>query len=749
MPLSSKRLILFARPSSMACPWAKQFEKIRRITRETVKPLERLEADGGSELVGCPMLKSFGFARAVLAAWADNASLIVAGRRFGFLSGIVNASLTVAAVIFALAAAVEMSPIERYPLANTLRGATKRPLVLIDAKGQPFAKRGDCVAAPVTLAELPPHMVDALVAMEDRRFYSHLGVDPLGIIRAMRRNYAAGGTREGGSTITQQLVKMSYLSNKRTIERKVEEALLATWLELRLSKDEILERYLNSAYFGEGCFGVRAAAKHFFNKPVGEVSVPEAALMVALLRSPTQLINNIEDANQRARLVMQAMVRDGRLEEAKLAGLPPAQLAEGRDREAGGYFADWLMEQLERDLDDPHSRQPLTVYTTFDPALETSAEQAVRKVLDKQGGRVKASQAALVAMRTDGRVLAMVGGRDREASQFNRAVQAKRQPGSSFKTFVYLTALQAGVSPEMMIEDEPLSINGWEPKNFGGNYRGYVSLTQAFASSINTVAVRLSEAVGRENVIETARNLGVTSPLAPNPSIALGTSEVSLLELTSAYAAVAAGAYPVKPWGAGGLDTPPAKGGGTPPQGSGQWKLGKADDMREFLSAVVRSGSGRSAGLSVATYGKTGTSQEHRDAWFVGFAGNMVVGVWVGNDDFSPMRGVTGGSLPAQIWHNFMREAIKIDPAFDRKLPRIAAFAAHGNGPLERKTNVAALESLAVIERKASHVQLSGRASRDDVSRETRSAPSYRPEPQERRRRQARDWFDMGWPWGD
>lgn len=685
------------------------------------------------------MFETSGVPHAVGAALADSPALNAARRRFGFLSGIVNAFFTVAAMILVLAAAVEMSPIERYPLANTMREATKRPLLLLDAKGQPFAKRGDCVAAPVTIAEMPRHLVDALVAMEDRRFYSHLGVDPLGIFRALRRNYAAGGTREGGSTITQQLVKMSYLSSKRTMERKVEEALLAAWLEMRLSKDEILERYLNSAYFGEGCFGVRAAAKHFFGKPVGEVTVPEAALMVALLRSPTQLINNLDEANQRARLVMQAMVRDGRLEESKLAELPPAQLVANRDHESGGYYADWLMERLEKDLDDPHSRQPLTVYTTFDPALQTSAEQAVRKVLDKQGKREKASQAALVAMRTDGRVLAMVGGKDREASQFNRAVQARRQPGSSFKTFVYLTALQAGVSPEMTINDEPLSINGWEPKNFGGGNRGYVSLTQAFASSINTVAVRLSEAVGRENVIETARNLGVTSPMAPNPSLALGTSEVSLLDMTSAYAAVAAGAYPVKPWGAAGLDNPPVK-GGRPPEGSGQWKLAKADEMREFLSAVVRSGSGRSAGLSVATYGKTGTSQDHRDAWFVGFAGNMVVGVWVGNDDFSPMRGVTGGSLPAQIWRTFMREAIKTDPGFDRKLPRIAAFAARGKGPLDRKMNVAALEGLAV----SSHVQTSSRVSRETFARETRAAPFFRPEQQEQRpRRQSGDFFGL------
>jgi 1A family penicillin-binding protein len=629
-------------------------------------------------------------------------------------------------------------------------------MVLIDANGETFARRGDCVAAPVTIGELPRHFIDAVVAMEDRRFYSHAGVDPLGILRAAYRNYSAGGTREGGSTITQQLVKISYLSSARTMERKMEEALIATWLEMVLSKDQILERYLNSAYFGEGCFGVRAAVRHFFGKPVGEVTVPEAALMVALLRSPTQLINRLDDANQRARLVMQAMVRDGVLEESQLAAMEPAQLVATREDESGSYYADWLTEALEKELDDPHSRQPLRVYSTFSPALQKSAEAAVRSVLDKQGKRAKASQAALVAMRTDGRVVAMVGGREHAASQFNRAVQARRQPGSSFKTFVYLAALQAGVDPDMMMADEPLDIDGWEPKNFGGKYRGYVSLSQAFASSINTVAVRLSEAVGREAVIDTARNLGIASPLQPNPSIALGTSEVSLLEMTAAYAAIAAGAYPVKPWGAAGIDAQPAD-GGKPPAGSGQWKLAKVDDMRELLSAVVRKGSGRSAGVSAATYGKTGTSQDHRDAWFVGFAGNMVVGVWVGNDDFTPMRGVTGGSLPAQIWRTFMRDAIKTDPDFERKLPRIVAFAAKSKGgPLDRRaSSIASLEGLSGIERKPAHLSLSENVPMRSFSLRNvpRADDDYAEQPRARGSGRVSREFqqrldDMNWPGG-
>lgn len=604
-----------------------------------------------------------------------------------------NATLVISCGILGLIASLDVMPSVRYPIEQTLRPAARRPLVLLGADGQPFARRGDCMAAPVTLAELPPHFVDALVAMEDRRFYSHIGIDPLGILRAIKHNYDAGGTREGGSTITQQLVKMSFLTSARTLDRKLEEAMLALWLELRLTKDQILERYLNSAYFGEGCFGVRAAAQHFFAKPVGELKLWESALMVALLRSPTQLINNLDDANQRARLVMQAMVRDGRLDEASLAGAQPAQLDAARTTEVGSSYADWLTETMQKDMDAPHSRQPVQVHTTFDPGLQRMAEDAVRSMLEKQGRRQNASQAALVAMRTDGRVVAMVGGKDEGGSQFNRAVQARRQPGSAFKTFVYLAALRAGASPETLMVDEPISIDGWEPKNYDGGHRGTVTLTQAFAASINTVAVQLSEAVGREAVIAAAHDLGIGSPLAPNASIALGTSEVSLLEMTSAYAAIAAGAYPVKPWGVAGLGVMPAD-GGSPPSDAGLWKLAEVDGMRDLMSAVVHGGSGHAAGLRIPAYGKTGTSQEHRDAWFIGFAGNLVVGVWVGNDDGTPMKRVTGGGLPAEIWHRFMQGALKSDPKFERKLPKIAAFEARDRELRGHPSSVAVLDGL-------------------------------------------------------
>ncbi len=665
-----------------------------------------------------------------------------------FVSGLSNAVVVLGICLVGFAASFPHRVYEIYPLQNTLRPATDRPLLLIDTNGKLFARRGDCTAEPVTLPELPPHLIDAVLSMEDRRFYSHMGIDPIGIIRAAKRNYNAGGIREGGSTITQQLVKFSYLTKDRTFERKIEEALLSLWLEVRLSKDQILARYLSSVYFGKGCYGVRAAARKFFNKPVGDLNLAESAFMVALLSSPSQLINNFDNAQKRTRLVLSAMVDNGRLTEEQARNVPAAQLQPDADDAPAGYYADWLAEAVHTSLPDRNSREPLRVYTTFDPALQQFAQDAVNSILDKYGKRYRAGQAGLVAMRTDGRVVAMVGGRDWSSSRFNRAVNAKRQPGSSFKTFVYLAALQAGISPDMIVSDHPISIDGWEPNNFGNNFRGPVPLTRAFASSINTVAVQLSEAVGRDAVIATAQKLGITSPLVPNPSIALGTSEVTLLEMTSAYAAIAAGAYPVKPWGVASFEKMAAD-GGHPPEGAGAWRLDAADDMRDLMERVVDSGSGHAASLPIRAYGKTGTSQEYRDGWFIGFSGNLVVGVWVGNDDDTPTRGVTGGSLPARIWHKFMSKALKSDPHFEKKLPRIAAFEAREPEPEAHSSRLAAIEDLGVLTivendniDRYQHITTSGILDRERVrQQETRKTYTRHVSPGFERQLNS-----MGWP---
>lgn len=582
-------------------------------------------------------------------------------------TGILVASSLVAFPYLKLAA-----PAPAFSL-SALDPPSDRTLVLYGSDGKVFAQRGGCVDKPVTLAEVPDHLVDALLSMEDQRFYYHLGIDPIGIARAALENHIAGRVVQGGSTITQQLIKNSLLSRDRTMERKKKEAWLALALELRFSKKEILERYLNSAYFGEGCYGLRAAAKEYYGVPVTKLSVPQSAYLVALLRSPTYLAENRESAEQRAAAVLDAMVDTGKLSESRREHLEPALPHRPRQGETGSYYADWVADTMRV----PHTGDysPLPVHTTYNPELQRLAEEAVETVLNKQGAARDAGQAAMVVMRTDGRVLAMVGGRSHADSQFNRAVQARRQPGSSFKLFVYLAALRGGLKTSSTVVDRPISIGDYQPENFTHRYRGAMSVSRAFSSSSNTVAVQLSEAVRRKPVIDVARDLGITTPLKPQPSLALGAFEVNLLELTSAYAAVAAGAYPVKPWAITGFETEDAY--SAPPGKAGKWSLEEQEDMLTLLNGTVERGTGRRARLPIRAHGKTGTSSDYRDAWFIGFAGNLVVGVWVGNDDFTPMKRVTGGSLPAEIWVRFMRKAIEEDEGFERKLPQIAAFPAN------------------------------------------------------------------------
>lgn len=587
------------------------------------------------------------------------------------LSGALNIAVFVGVGITAATISYGEPPATRYPLSKTLGTNGDRKLVLHAADGTRFANRGGCVESAVHVEELPPHFIAALLSMEDRRFYDHLGVDVVGIARAALANYQAGYVVQGGSTLTQQLAKMAYLTGVKSFNRKAEEAIIALRLELELSKNEILERYLSSAYFGDGCYGLRAATRNYFKKDIAELTVPESAYLVALLPSPTMLSNNRDKAMSRARMVLNAMAETGssvnvELEEIKTVAPPRAET-----REIGSYYADWIAQTAK--LPDDGKMTPLPVKTSFDSRLQETAEKAVEWVMNKVGKSHRAGQAALVAMRPDGRVLAMVGGRDYDTSTFNRATQAMRQPGSAFKTFVYLAALRGGADPNMTIYDEPLSIGDWSPKNYGHGYRGPVSMTQAFAASINTVAVRLSETVGRRHVIEAAHDLGIRSKIDPNPSLALGSFEVTLLELTSAYAAVAADAYPVRPKGIESIAGTSQQVEGSP---SGEWRLERGNELRQLLATTVQSGTGRGARVPVPAYGKTGTSQDFRDAWFVGFAGNLVVGVWVGNDDNTSMRGVTGGSLPATIWQRFVNEARKIDPEFSPKLTRVAGFPA-------------------------------------------------------------------------
>ncbi|TNC14358.1 PBP1A family penicillin-binding protein [Methylobacterium terricola] len=540
--------------------------------------------------------------------------------------------------------------------------STASALVVRAADGQAFATRGVIKGAKLSPKEVPPVLAKAIVAIEDRRFYEHHGIDLRGLVRAAFRNAAAGGTREGGSTLTQQLVRMSYLSQDRTLKRKVQEAVLALWLEAQLPKDEILTRYLNAAYFGAGVYGADAAAQRYFGKPAKDLALSEAAMLAGLVRAPSQLAphRNLDGARGRAAQVLEAMVETGAIAkaEADAARRAPATVRVPTETPVGtNYFVDSVADSVRTLIGAGPA--DATVRTTLDLTLQNIAESVIARRLDQDGDRRKVSQGALVAMAPDGAILAMVGGRDYADSQFNRVTQAKRQPGSLFKLFVYLTALRDGYRPDSTMMDRPTQVGEWEPENYGGRYRGAVTLRTAFAHSINTVAVQLAEAVGIPAVIETARGLGVTSDLPNLPSLALGSAETTLLEITRAYAAVAAGAESVEPYSVRQI-LAREQALYTRPQTAPVPARDQAarTGMLDLLSAVIREGSGKNARVSVPAGGKTGTTQDSRDAWFVGFAGDLVVGVWLGNDDNSPMAGVTGGDLPARIWHDFVSQAL-------------------------------------------------------------------------------------------
>ncbi|MBV2146962.1 PBP1A family penicillin-binding protein [Sphingobium sp. AS12] len=538
------------------------------------------------------------------------------------------------------------------PLSRSLRPIAPPSISLMSADSHLIARRGAVIDTPVTIAQLPAHVPQAFMAIEDRRFYSHWGVDPRGVARAAWHNLWSDGSSQGGSTITQQLAKGVFLSSDRTMGRKAREAMIAFWLEAWLTKDQILERYLSNVYFGDNVYGLRAASLHYFNRAPERLTIPQAAMLAGLLKAPSRLAptSNLKGARARAALVTQAMVDAGYISQAERNALPPARLnvRETPDATTGTYFADWVLPQARDRAGAVYGEQKID--TTLDWRIQRLAEAAIRRA--PLGG----AQAALVAMKPDGSVVAMVGGKNYTKSSFNRAVQAKRQPGSTFKLFVYLAAFRAGMTPEDMIDDTPITTGSYRPANHGGKYRGRISLRQAFAASSNVAAVRLTQKVGVDNVIKVARDLGVTAPLTEDLSLALGTSEIPLIELAEAYAAVAAGAYPVLAHG-----LPPEEQGWFEKLMARQRSFG--DDelamIRDLLSSAANRGTGSAAALRTSTFGKTGTTQDSRDAIFVGYAGGLVTAVWIGNDDNSPLPGgAAGGGIPARIWRNFMSGAI-------------------------------------------------------------------------------------------
>ena len=535
------------------------------------------------------------------------------------------------------------------PVSRTLQPTVPPQITLAYADGRPFARMGAIVDRRVEIARLPPHVIQAFTAIEDRRFYDHWGVDPRGIARALWSNVRVGSARQGGSTISQQLAKVTYLSNDRTFARKLKELPIALWLEAWLSKDEILERYLSNVYFGDNVYGLRAASLHYFYRQPERLTLSQAAMLAGLMKAPSRLAptRNIEGARARERLVLAAMADAGYLtpaearatKSARVDHRPPPSLP------AGGYFADWALGEARAATDESYAAAKVT--TTLDRRLQRIAERVTR------GAGPNGAQVALVAMRPDGAVVAMVGGKDHAASPFNRATQARRQPGSTFKLVVYYAALQAGFTLDTLVDDSPIETGDYRPANSGKRYRGRITLREAFARSSNVVAVRLYQQLGAEKIAAAARKLGLPDDLPANASVALGTSGVTLTELTSAYAAIAAGESPIEPHALA-----------RPEQGFVESLFDRRHDLpsrtraelRTMLAAVVREGTGTGARLAIPAYGKTGTTQNGRDAWFVGFAGDLVVGVWIGHDDNRPLG--VGSASAVRIWRNFMVDAI-------------------------------------------------------------------------------------------
>ncbi|MBC6416420.1 MAG: PBP1A family penicillin-binding protein [Rhodospirillales bacterium] len=553
------------------------------------------------------------------------------------------------------------------PAVDRLAEDSRRPSITLAASdGSIIASYGDLYGEPLRVGEMSPYLPQAVIAIEDRRYRSHFGLDPIGIARAMLVNLRVGAWVQGGSTLTQQLAKNLFLTPERSFRRKIQEAILAIQLEARYSKDQILTLYMNRVYLGAGTYGMDAAAQRFFGKSARDVTLYEAAVLAGLLKAPS-VLNPARDgdrADRRAKLVLNAMIETGFVTpleaEAAYAGKTEAG-PPGYQR--GRYFGDWALSQAQQSLGSV--RRDLLVQTTLDPRVQAVAERAVAEVLAEQGAEVGAGEAAVVAMRPDGAVLAMVGGKSYRTSQFNRATQALRQPGSAFKLFVYLAGLESGLTPDSRMIDRRIKVGDWTPENYGGRYRGEVSLREAFARSLNSVAVQVVQKSGLERVLGAARRLGITSPLPENLTVSLGAAEVTLLELTGAFAVFANRGHDVWPYGLSAIE-------GT--EGTTLYRRpeeryrravspSQVNRMTDLLRAVVAWGTGKRADPGRPAAGKTGTSQDFRDAWFVGFTADFVVGVWVGNDDGTPMRNVTGGRLPAEIWRRVVTAALDGQPA--------------------------------------------------------------------------------------
>lgn len=563
------------------------------------------------------------------------------------------------------------------PDISTLGDAKKvRKVTILSEQGEVLANYGDLYAEYTHYDHIPKILIEAVLATEDRRFFHHFGIDPIGLMRAFYTNYQAGRVVQGGSTITQQLAKILFLSSERTLKRKAQEAMLALYLERRYTKEEILTIYLNRVYMGAGIYGVSAAAKYYFGKPLQELTLYEAALIAGLLKAPSRYspTNSTDRANQRAQQILINMVDAGMITEEEQQHAKQQEIS--LETSALGslkhlYFADWVMEQIPQFINNDEI--DLVVRTTLDPSLQAVTEAAIERALLAEGEKFNVRQGAGIILSPTGEVRAMVGGRNYTKSPFNRATKALRQPGSAFKLFVYAAAFENGISPDEEIMDGPITIHKWRPRNYDNKHLGMVTVREAFCRSVNTVAVQLSERVGRGEVIRVAQELGINSALDSHPSLALGSVEVTLLELTGGYASVANAGRPVWPHAILEIkDT------------AGKTLYARKEfphdpvispytinALQDIMQCVVENGTGRRAMLDRPAAGKTGTTSDFRDALFIGFTADYVAGVWIGNDNNQSMKKVTGGTLPASIWKEIMLQAHLDRPV--RPLPYMEA----------------------------------------------------------------------------
>ncbi|MCE3254836.1 MAG: pbpD [Rickettsiaceae bacterium] len=549
-------------------------------------------------------------------------------------------------------------------LENMEASNDKQVIEICYSNGDPITTLGDLYSNQVTFTEIPGHLVDAVVATEDRKFFKHKGIDLLGILRATYVNYRADKIVQGGSTITQQLAKLMFLKPERTMKRKIQEAILAWQLEKIFSKEQILTLYLNRAYFGAGNYGIANASRYYFNKPVSKLNLKESALLAGLLKAPSKLSpsNNQQLAEKRTNQVLINMVDAGYLDEANIKETKKPILYK-EDKLQRLYFADYIGNQFSDYISkDGQYGNHFSVITTLDKKFQKIAEDETNAFVKKNEKKLGQSELALILMSKDGAILAMIGGKNYQKSPFNRAIHAKRQAGSAFKLFVYLTAIQEGADPEDIMEDKKVSIGGWSPENYEKKYYGQVTLKEAFAKSINSISVQLTLQLDRQQIIKNALKMGIISTIDNNDAtLALGTTEVGLLELVNSYAAVANDGFAVLPYSVTAIEDDKQK-------ILYQKESDKAyeiideddiDDMKELLREVVVSGTGRIANVDTKDgkiYGKTGTSQNYRDAWFIGFNDEYVLGVWIGNDNDKPTNKITGGTLPAELFARIMKK---------------------------------------------------------------------------------------------